>query len=179
MVDLAEAGFSSSSTLSIDARGHPRFGAMNVIASMQPYHTIDDGRWAEQYVGNRIETMYAYRDLLDQRRGSRSVATGVAPPTPLDGIYGAVTAPHARRQKSRRLGAASKDLRRGSMRAYTADAAYASFDEMSKGTLAQGYLAISSCSTAICSKIPPEQIRDAKVDLTVVGGRVVYERAAN
>jgi predicted amidohydrolase YtcJ len=54
----------------------PRFAQLGVIASMQPYHAIDDGRWAEQLIGKRIATTYAFRSLLDNRRGSRSAATG-------------------------------------------------------------------------------------------------------
>ena len=68
----------------------PRFGTLGVIASMQPYHAIDDGRWAEQVIGHeRAKTTYAFRSLLDA--GAR-LAFGsdwsVAPPTPLEGIYG-------------------------------------------------------------------------------------------
>src|SRR2546430_1407292 len=44
----------------------PRFGRLGVIASMQPYHAIDDGRWVEGRIGPvRIKTTYAFRTLLD------------------------------------------------------------------------------------------------------------------
>src|SRR6185369_1277506 len=70
----------------------PRFAQLNVIASMQPYHAIDDGRWAEQYIGDRINTTYAFRSLIDAHT---MIAFGsdwfVAPPSPLEGIYAAVT----------------------------------------------------------------------------------------
>ena len=71
----------------------PRFAKLGVIASMQPYHAIDDGRWAERVIGaERSETTYAFRSLLDS--GAR-LAFGsdwfVAPPTPMEGIYAAVT----------------------------------------------------------------------------------------
>jgi predicted amidohydrolase YtcJ len=71
----------------------PRFGKLGVIASMQPYHAIDDGRWAEKVIGpERIKTTYAFRSLLDAKA---RLAFGsdwfVAPPTPLEGIYAAVT----------------------------------------------------------------------------------------
>jgi len=71
----------------------PRFGALGVIASMQPYHAIDDGRWAERVIGpDRSQTTYAFRALLDAKA---RLAFGsdwfVAPPTPLEGIYAAVT----------------------------------------------------------------------------------------
>ena len=71
----------------------PRFAALGVLASMQPYHAIDDGRWAEAVIGpERSKTTYAFRSLLD---AGAAVAFGsdwsVAPPTPLEGIYAAVT----------------------------------------------------------------------------------------
>jgi predicted amidohydrolase YtcJ len=70
----------------------PRFAQLGVIASMQPYHAIDDGRWAEQFIGKRIATTYAFRSLLDNKA---RLAFGsdwfVAPATPLEGIYAAVT----------------------------------------------------------------------------------------
>ncbi|MGH7635774.1 MAG: amidohydrolase, partial [Gemmatimonadaceae bacterium] len=71
----------------------PRFAHLNVIASMQPYHAIDDGRWADAMIGaERSRTTYAFRSLLDS--GAR-LAFGsdwfVAPATPLEGIYAAVT----------------------------------------------------------------------------------------
>ncbi|MDX9729271.1 MAG: amidohydrolase, partial [Bacteroidales bacterium] len=70
-----------------------RYGKLKVIASMQPYHAIDDGRWAEEYIGpERVKTTYAFRSLLDS---GATLAFGsdwfVAPATPLEGIYGAVT----------------------------------------------------------------------------------------
>lgn len=156
----------------------PRFAALNVTASMQPYHTIDDGRWAERYVGTRIATMYAYRDLLDQ--GAR-LAFGsdwfVAPPTPLDGIYGAVTRRTLDEKNPDGWVPAQKISVEEAVRAYTSGAAHASFDEASKGTLAPGYLGDFVVLDRDVFAIPPEQIREARVDMTIVGGRVVYERA--
>jgi predicted amidohydrolase YtcJ len=71
----------------------PRFAKLGVIASMQPYHAIDDGRWADRVIGReRARGTYAFRALLD---AGATVAFGsdwyVAPPTPLEGIYAAVT----------------------------------------------------------------------------------------
>src|SRR5207247_7214934 len=71
----------------------PRFGRLGVIASMQPYHAIDDGRWADRFIGaERAKGTYAFRSLLD---ANARLAFGsdwfVAPPTPLEGIYAAVT----------------------------------------------------------------------------------------
>jgi predicted amidohydrolase YtcJ len=155
----------------------PRFGALGVIASMQPYHAIDDGRWAEQFIGERIRTTYAFRGLLDAKA---SLAFGsdwyVAPPAPLEGIYAAVT---RRTLDDRNPGGwvpEQKITVEEAIRAYTSGAAYASFEEQRKGTLAPGRLADFVMLERNLFEITPEQIRDVKVDLTVVGGRKVYER---
>lgn len=155
----------------------PRIAALGVVPSMQPYHAIDDGRWAGRVIGpERSKTTYAFRSLLDA--GAR-VAFGsdwyVAPPTPLEGIYAAVT--------RRTLDDAHPDgwvpEQRISvdeaLRAYTAGGAFASFDEATKGVLAPGRLADLVVIDRDITAVPPASIREARVTTTVVGGRVVYE----
>lgn len=156
----------------------PRFARLGVIPSMQPYHAIDDGRWAEKVIGpERIRTTYAFRSLLDA--GAR-VAFGsdwsVAPPTPLEGIYAAVT---RRTLDDRNPGGwvpEQKVTVEEALRAYTRDAAFASFDEGDRGTLEAGKLADLVVIDRNLLRVPPAQIRDARVMLTLVGGRVVHER---
>ena len=154
----------------------PRFAAIGVIASMQPYHAIDDGRWAERVIGaERAKGTYAFRSLLDAKA---RVAFGsdwfVAPPTPLEGIYAAVT---RRTLDEKRPGGwvpEQKITVEEALRAYTREGAYASFEENDKGTLEKGKLADFVLIDRDLTRIPPEQIRDAKVVMTVVGGRVVH-----
>jgi predicted amidohydrolase YtcJ len=154
-----------------------RFAALHVIASMQPYHAIDDGRWAEQVIGpERARTTYAFRSLRD---AGATLAFGsdwsVAPPTPLEGIYAAVT--------RRTLDGAhpggwvpeQKITVEDALRAYTAGGAYAGFAERDAGTLERGKLADFVLVDRDLTRVPPETIRDARVTMTVVGGRVVYE----
>ena len=154
-----------------------RFGRLGVIPSMQPYHAIDDGRWAEQYIGQRIATTYAFRSLIDS--GAR-LAFGsdwfVAPPTPLEGIYAAVT----RRTLDDRNPAgwvpAQKITVEEALRAYTAGSAYASFDESRKGVLSAGRLADFVMLDRNLFEIAPEELRNTRVLLTVVGGRKIVEK---
>ncbi|HEX8849293.1 MAG TPA: amidohydrolase family protein [Gemmatimonadaceae bacterium] len=158
----------------------PRFAALGVIASMQPYHAIDDGRWAEKVIGaERIRTTYAFRSLLDS--GAR-LAFGsdwfVAPPTPLEGIYAAVT---RRTLDDRNPGGWVPEQKIGvedALRAYTMGGAYASFEEKEKGSIERGKLADLTLVDRDLTRIAPESIRDARVVMTIVGGRVVYESGA-
>lgn len=154
-----------------------RFSTIGVIASMQPYHAIDDGRWAEKVIGSeRAKTTYAFRSLLD---AGAKLAFGsdwfVAPPTPLEGIYAAVT---RRTLDDRNPGGWIPEQKIGvedALRAYTIGAAYASFEEGIKGSLERGKLADLVLIDSDITQIPPEAIRDARILLTVVGGRIVYE----
>jgi predicted amidohydrolase YtcJ len=154
-----------------------RFGALGVIPSMQPYHVIDDGRWAEAVIGpERSRTTYPFRALLDSGAG---LAFGsdwfVAPPTPLEGIYAAVT---RRTLDDRHPGGwvpEQKITVEEALRAYTSAAAYAAFQEREKGTLESGKLADFVMIDRDLRRVAPETIRDARVLLTVVGGTVVYQ----
>lgn len=156
----------------------PRFAELEVIASMQPYHAIDDGRWAERLIGReRARTTYAFRSLLDA--GAR-VAFGsdwfVAPPTPLAGIYAAVT---RRTLDDRNPGGWIPEQRitvEEALAAYTSTGAYASFDEAQKGRLTRGQLADFVLLDRDLTRIPPGTIRDVQVLMTVVGGRIAFER---
>lgn len=155
----------------------PRFASLGVIASMMPYHAIATGRWAEGVIGPRIATTYAFRSLLDAHA---IVAFGsdwsVAPATPLEGIYAAVT---RRTLDDTHPGGWVPDQKitvEEALRAYTTEAAYAAFDETRKGRVAPGYLADLVVIDRDIRTIPRAEIRDAVVTLTMVGGAVTFKR---
>jgi len=155
----------------------PRYASLKVIASMQPYHCIDDGRWAEKYIGpERIKTTYAFRSLIDA--GAR-LAFGsdwpVAPATPLEGIYAAVTRRTLDDKNPGGWVPEQKITVDEALRAYTMDAAYASFDENIKGTLEAGKLADFVVLDKDITAIDPVTIRDVKVLQTYVAGRKVFD----
>ncbi|TWT88658.1 N-substituted formamide deformylase precursor [Pseudobythopirellula maris] len=164
----------------IAAEDLPRFAELGVIASMQPYHCIDDGRWALPLIGaTRCETTYAFRGLIDA--GAR-VALGsdwpVAPPTPLEGVYAAVTRRTLDDKNPGGWFPAQKISVGEALRGYTTEAAYAEFAEQEKGALKPGLLADVVIVDRDLFTAPQETIADARVRCTVVGGRVVYESPA-
>ncbi len=155
----------------------PRFRTLGVVASMQPYHAIDDGRWAEKVIGPvRLQTTYAFRSLLD---AGTVLAFGsdwpVAPPTPLEGLYAAVTRRTLDGKNPQGWVPAQKITLEEALTAYTRGAAYAEYAESDKGMLAPGKLADFVVIDRDLFAGPPEAIREANIALTVVGGRIVFE----
>ncbi len=153
-----------------------RVADLKVIASMQPYHAIDDGCWAEKYIGlNRSKTTYAFKSLLD---AGATLAFGsdwfVAPPSPLEGIYAAVT---RRTLDGKNPGGwipEQKITVEQALIAYTMGGAYAAFDEKIKGSLEKGKLADFVILQEDLFKVAPEKIKDVKVVATYTGGKKVY-----
>ncbi len=155
-----------------------RFGAENVIPSMQPYHAIDDGRWAEKRVGpDRLRTTYAFRDLVD---ASASLTFGsdwtVAPIDPLLGIYGAVTRRTIDGANPGGWVPEQRIMVEEAVRGYTTNNAYGSYLEDVLGTIEVGKYADLVVLSDDIFEIDPVEIENTKVDLTIVGGVVAYER---
>jgi predicted amidohydrolase YtcJ len=153
----------------------PRFGQMHVIASMQPYHCIDDGRWAEKRIGpERAKTTYAFRTLLDT---GATLAFGsdwdVAPMSPIMGIYAAVTRRTLDGKKPDGWVPEQKITVAEAVRAYTVGSAYASFEDRIKGSIEPGKLADFVVLTDDIFAIDPVKIADTKVWLTVFDGKVL------
>ena len=155
----------------------PRFGRDQVIASMQPYHAIDDGRWAEKRIGrDRIKTTYAFRSLLDS---GATLAFGtdwtVAPLNPLLTIYAAVTRRTLDGKNPKGWVPEQKISVEETVRAYTLGSAYAEFQENVKGSISVGKLADLVLLSRDIFKIDPKDIENVKVVMTMVDGRIVFE----
>jgi predicted amidohydrolase YtcJ len=164
----------------IAPRDIPRFAQLGVIPSMQPYHAIDDGRWAEKVIGpERAKTTYAFRSLRDS--GAR-LAFGsdwfVAPATPLEGIYAAVTRRTLDDKHPNGWVPEQKIGVEDALRAYTTGGAFASFEENEKGSLAPGMLGDVVIVDRDLTAIPPETIREARIMYTIVGGRIIFDRGS-
>ncbi|HEV7591285.1 MAG TPA: amidohydrolase [Longimicrobium sp.] len=158
----------------------PRFRQLGVIASMQPTHATSDMRWAEQRIGpERLKGAYAWRSMLN---AGATVIFGtdfpVEPIRPVEGVYSAVTrqsrdepgTPPGGWMPEQRL------TREEAIRLYTAAPAFGEWQEKVKGTLRPGMYADFVVWSADLLTIPAAEILKAEPVMTVVGGRVVYEK---
>ncbi len=155
-----------------------RFAGQKVVASMQPFHIIDDGRWAWKRLDEkRLKGTYAFRTILDTGGvlafGSDSP---VAPLNPLWGVYGAVTRRTLDDKNPSGWIPEQKITVEEAVRAFTWGSAYAEFQENSKGTLELGKVADFVILSDDIFTIDPVKIRDVTVLKTVVDGKVVYEK---
>ena len=153
-----------------------RFARLHVIASMQPYHAIDDGRWVEARIGHeRARTSYAWRSLLDH---GVTLAFGtdwyVAPLNPLLGLYAAVTRATLDGKNPQGWIPEQRITLAEAVEAYTLGSAFAEFQEKEKGSITAGKLADMVILSDDIFAIKPEAIRNVRVETTIVGGKLVY-----
>lgn len=152
--------------------------SQGVIASMQPYHAIDDGRWAGKRLGSRVGDSYVFRSLMDARaRLLFGSDWTVAPMDPLLGIYAAVTRRTLDGKNPRGWIPEQKITVEEALRAYTGANAYGVFAERTRGVLRLGYRADVVLLDQDLFAIPPEAIETTRIRATIAGGRVVYEGA--
>ena len=162
------------------AKDFDRFAKLNVIASVQPYHAIDDGRWAEARIGHdRASRTYAFRTFLNH---GVHLAFGtdwdVAPLNPMLTVYAAVTRATLDGKNPNGWFPEQKLTLPEALDAYTMGSAYAEFQEKEKGSITRGKLADMVLLSDDLFSIPPEKIRDVKVLKTIVGGKVVFDTAS-
>ena len=154
-----------------------RFSRDKVIASVQPYHAIDDGRWAEKRIGReRANTTYAFRSLLDS---GATLAFGtdwtVAPLDPMQSLYAAVTRRTLDGKNPNGWIPQQKITIEEAVRAYTIGSAYAEFQESVKGSITLGKLADLVILSQDIFQIELSEIQKVTVMMTIMDGRVVYE----
>ena len=154
-----------------------RMAKMGVIASVQPYHAIDDGVWAEKRIGDRIRYTYPFKSFIDSsvKMGFGSDWT-VAPINPLLGIYAAVTRQTLDGSHPEGWIPEQKITVAQAIQCYTINNAFAAFEEKQKGSIETGkYADLVMLSDDILS-IDPVKIREVQVVMTVVNGKVVYKK---
>ncbi|HEX2835321.1 MAG TPA: amidohydrolase [Thermoanaerobaculia bacterium] len=154
-----------------------RFAKGRIIASMQPYHAIDDGRWAITKIGaHRIGSSFPFRSLLD---AGAHVTFGsdwpVAPLDPMLGIHAAVTRQTVDGRNPDGWIPEQKISVAEALRAYTANNAFAVFAEREIGTLAPGLRADLAILSDDLFTVSPGEIERVRVEMTISGGRVIYE----
>jgi predicted amidohydrolase YtcJ len=161
-----------------------REAEMGVIAEMQPYHTIDDMRWMEERIGERARWAYAFKTLADAgvllSFGSDWPGTNAAWYTsnPLQGMYAAVTRETLDGEPEGGWFPEEKIDVATALRAYTVNNAWVAGEENEKGMIKEGFLADLAVLDANPFEIDPRALKDVGVVLTVMDGRIVFERPA-
>jgi len=155
-----------------------RFAELGVIASVQPYHCIDDGVWAEKRIGpERIRYTYPFKSFLDEGvKMCFGTDWYVAPLNPLLGIYAAVTRRTLDDKNPDGWIPEQKISVEDAIKCYTVNSAYASFEENIKGTIETGKLADLIILSDDILTIDPNKIKDVKVEMTLFDGKVIYNK---
>jgi predicted amidohydrolase YtcJ len=162
------------------AKDFDRFAQLHVIASVQPYHAIDDGRWAEARIGHdRSSRTYAFRTFLNHGvRLALGTDWDVAPLNPMLTVYAAVTRATLDGKNPDGWFPEQKLTVPETVEAYTLGSAYAEFQEQEKGSITPGKLADMVLLSDDILAIAPETIRQVKVLTTIVGGKIVWDTQA-
>ena len=158
------------------AKDFGRYARLGVIASVQPYHAIDDGRWAEGRIGpDRIKRTYAFRTFLDNGvRLAFGTDWSVAPLNPMWSLYAAVTRATLDGKNPNGWIPEQKLTVSEAIEAYTMGSAYAEFQEKEKGSITPGKLADFVVLSDDIFKIPPAAIKNVKVEATFLGGKLIF-----
>jgi predicted amidohydrolase YtcJ len=161
-----------------------RMARNNIIAEVQPYHAIDDMRWMEERIGERARWAYAFRTLQDAgvvlSFGSDWPGTNASWYTanPWHGVYAAVTRQTLDGEPAGGWFPQERVDVETALRAYTVNNAWVAGEENDKGALRQGLLADIVVTDRDPFRVEPAELKDLRVLLTVVGGRVVHRGSA-
>lgn len=162
----------------IHPKDFQRFARLGVIASVQPYHAIDDGRWAVKRIGDeRCKTTYPFRSFLDH--GVKMCFGSdwtVAPLNPLLGIYAAVTRRTIDGANPNGWYPEQKITVKEAIECYTINNAFAAFQEHEKGSITPGKLADMIVLSDDIFSINPVNIETVQVEMTILGGKIVFEK---
>lgn len=155
----------------------PRFAKLGVIASVQPYHCIDDGVWAAKRIGARIDYTHPYKSFLEAGvRLCMGSDWSVAPLNAIYGIYAAVTRRTVDGANPMGWIPKQKIPVKEAIKGYTINNAFAAFEEKIKGSIEVGKMADMVVLSEDILTIQPEKIRDVKVVMTIFDGNIVYEK---
>lgn len=155
-----------------------RFAKIGVIASVQPYHLIDDGVWAEKRIGKkRINEAYPLKDFLANGvKMCFGTDWTVAPLNPLLGLYAAVTRRTLDEKNPNGWIPEQKISLEDAVKCYTINCAYASFEEDIKGSIETGKLADLIVLSEDIFSMDPIKIKDVIVEMTVFDGEIIFKK---
>jgi predicted amidohydrolase YtcJ len=157
----------------------PRFGQLGVIAAMQAIHLSSDRPWAIDRLGEKriIDGAYVWQSLF--KTGAR-IANGtdapVEPVDPIPSFYASVSRKTLQGLPEGGYEAEQKMTREQALKSYTLDGAYAEFEENFKGSIQVGKAADFTIYDKDIMEIPENDILNAKVEMTIVGGKIVYKK---
>ena len=155
----------------------PLFAKLGVIASVQPYHCIDDGVWAAKRIGTRIDYTHPYKSFLDAGiKLCMGSDWSVAPLNAILGIYAAVTRQTVDGGNPMGWIPKQKIGIVDAIKGYTINNAYAAFEEKEKGSIELGKLADMVVLSDDILTIKPEKIQNVRVLMTIFDGKIVYEK---
>jgi predicted amidohydrolase YtcJ len=156
-----------------------RFGDLNIIAAMQAIHMSSDRPWAIDRLGEKRikEGAYMWQSLLQS--GALVINGTDVPVEPIDPIasyYASVSRKTLKKEPEGGYEPEQKMTREQALRSYTLDAAYGEFEENYKGSIEVGKLADFTVFSQDIMTVDDDDILDTKVEMTIVGGQIVYEK---
>jgi predicted amidohydrolase YtcJ len=157
----------------------PRFAKLGVLPAMQAIHMASDRPWAIDRLGEKriVEGAYVWQTLL---KSGAKIINGtdapVEPVNPIPSFYASVTRMTLKGEPEGGYEPAEKMTREQALRSYTLDAAYGAFEEKIKGSIEVGKLADFTVFSSDIMSVPESEILNTEVVMTLVGGKVVFEK---